>query len=534
MASRIAEAGVLGARGNSGMMLSHYFLGFAEGLEGRDRAGPEDLATAMRRASNSLYQAVDQPIEGTILTVVREATEEVERFSLIVHGLEELARRWLGAARDSLKRTPDLLSVLREANVVDAGAKGFVCFVEGMVGLIDGDTTRPKQVPGAALEMRDVAAEVAFPEDGGRAFRFCSEFIVRGDPPEQRAMQEAVRELGGSLIVTRAHSVAKIHIHTDQPAEVERALAALGCSVECVKAEDMRAQHETRRRLAKRKLAVVTDSTCDLPPELIIEHDITVVPLTAIFGERSFLDQVDITHEEFLERLLDPDHPQPTTSQPSPAQLIEGYRRAAEHAGDVLGIFVGGALSGTLGQAQAAASRFEGAVVRVFDSRAASLGLGFQVLRAAELAEEGCGIEEIVGELERLRPRSGLFITVDTLTHLQRSGRVGKAKAFLGGLLDLKPVLSLDEEGFLVPAGHVRGSEALVPKVIELVRQSLPAEPGRLRMAVAHVGCEGMAEELAGIVGREFDADEVLVRPAANVIAAHLGPGAWGVFYQAQ
>ncbi len=536
VASRLADAGVLAARGNSGMMMSHFFLGFAEGLNGQDRATPRDLAGAMRRASDSLYQAVEQPVEGTILTVVRESVEEVERLSPTADDLGALVRQMLAAARRSLERTPELLPILRDAHVVDAGALGFVRFLEGIVALTNGESLPAVEVVAAGLNLPDAVAAARYPEGEDGSFRYCTEFIVHGSPPpERRALTEAITALGNSLIVIRGHSVAKVHIHTDEPARVEQALSDFGAPVDRVKIEDMRAQHRQRQRAARAaRVALVTDSTCDLPADKVIEHDITVVPMTIMFGDETLLDQVDISHEEFIERLKDPAEPRPTTSQPSPAQFDRSFARAAEHADHVLGIFVAGSLSGTLGQAQAAASRVRQVSVRAEDSRSASLGLGFQVLRAAELAREGYGVDEITAELERIRASSGLLLTVDTLKYLEQSGRIGKAKAFLGGLLDLKPVLSVDADGVLIPVDRVRGRASLQKRVIDLLRGMVPAGRSRLRMGVAHAGCREVADELARVLEREFRPDEMLVSPAASVIATHLGPGAWGVFYQAE
>ncbi len=531
VASRLAETGVLSARGNSGMMMSHFFLGFADGLRGRKRAGPEDLALAMRSASDSLYQAVDRPIEGTILTVVRESTEEIERCAGQALDLRSLARRALAVAQASLERTPSLLSVLREADVVDAGAKGFVRFLEGVVGLVEGKALATE----SGLDVRDAAALADYPEDSGRAFRYCAEYIVRGAPvPEQRALAGAVKELGDSLIVTRASTLAKIHIHTDDPGRVEGALKSVGGTVECVKIEDMQAQHQTRRRARTRQVAVVTDSTCDLPSEVVIKRNITVVPLTVAFGDEVLLDQDDIGYEEFLQRLTDPSQPQPTTSQPSPGDLLQAFSRAAESADEVLGVFVGSGLSGTLGQAQAAAARLNGARVTVLDSRSGSLGLGFQALAAAELADQGLGLDAIVKQLRRIQERSGLLLTVDTLEYLKRSGRVGKARAFLGGLFDLKPILSLDRQGVVIPVDKVRGREALVERVLHILEQRVPKERERLRMGVAHVDCVEVANRLAEAFERIFQPDEMMVRPAASVLATHTGPGAWAVFYHVE
>lgn len=527
----MAESGVLSARGNSGMMISHFFLGFAEGLCGRKRAGPEDLALAMRSGSDSLYQAVERPVEGTILTVVRESTEEVERVAEQAADLGSLARQALSVAQASLKRTPTLLSALREANVVDAGAKGFVRFLEGVVGVVEGKAPAIE----SAVDIRDAAALTELPRESDRSFRYCAEYLVRGTPlPEQRVLADAVKGLGDSLIVTRASALAKIHIHTDEPERVEEALRNVAGAVECVKAEDMQAQHRSLRRARKRQVAVVTDSTCDLPSDVVIERNITVVPLTVMFGDETFLDQDDMGYEEFLTRLKDPEQPPPTTSQPAPADLLRAFDQAGETADAVLGVFVGSGLSGTLGQAQAAAARLNSARVSVVDSRSGSLGLGFQVLRATELADEGLGLDAIAGELRRVQERSGLLLTVDTLKYLRRSGRVGKARAFLGSLFDLKPILGLDRDGVVIPVDKVRGRQALVERVLRILAGKVVRDRRRLRMGVAHVDCPAVADELAAALQREFRPDELMIRPAACVLAAHTGPGAWAVFYQVE
>lgn len=535
VAHRLAEAGVEGARGNSGMMLSHFFLGFAQALGERGRAQSQDLGPALQDAVGSLYRAVEEPVEGTLLTVVREATDEVQEVCRNAGDLKQVAACMLESARASLARTPELLPQLRDAHVVDAGAKGFVRFLEGVVGLIEGAVPGDTRFLVDEIDMTEAAGASRFARGDGQGLRYCAEYLIRAEPPPPQAeMAAAVRKMGDSLIVTRASRLAKIHIHTDRPEDVERALSELGSRVERVKVEDMRAQHRARQERLRRTTAIVTDSTCDLPPELLIEHDITVVPLTVSFGERSYRDQVEITHEEFLSRLTDPEQPDPTTSQPTPADLERAYHRAAELADEVLGLFVAGALSGTLGQAQAVASRYSEADVRADDSRTASLALGFQVLHAAELAAAGRDRQEIIAELDALRPNSGLLVTLDTLDYLRRSGRVGRAKAYLAGVFDLKPIVGLDQDGVLIPIDRVRGREALMERVVELLRERIPTRRCRLRLGVIHVACPDLAETLSARLEEEFGPDQMLVRPGTGVLAAHTGPGAWAVAYQVE
>lgn len=533
VAGRLAEAGVMSARGNSGMMLSHFFLGFAQGLGPRTRARSVDLAAALQHAAASLYGAVEDPVEGTLLTVVREAAEAVHGAGYQLNDLTGFTHRLLEAASASLARTPELLPRLKEANVVDAGAKGFVRFLEGVVKLIDGPTEA--EAAGLAEWIEEAPSREARPtiEVERSSLRYCTALLLRGTPlPERERIAAVVREMGDSLIVTRSMSLAKVHIHTDAPERVERALAGLGLEVERAKVQDMHEQQ--RRRAVRQRVAVVTDTTCDLPPELLIEHDIHVVPLTVIFGDQTFRDQIDLSHEEFARRLVDPDQPRPTTSQPAPADFQRIYRQAAGHADEVLGIFVSGRLSGTWGQGNGVASRFGEARVRAYDSRTSTLGLGFLTLRAAELAGAGRTLEEIVAELDRLRQRSGLLITLDTLDYLRRSGRVGRAKAYLAGVLNLKPIVSLDREGVLAPVERVRGEESLAVRVEELLAERIPRERRRLRLGVIHVLAPEVARGLAERLEERFRPDELLVRPGTGVLAAHTGPGAWAVAYQAE
>ncbi len=533
VAHGIAEAGVVSARGNSGMMFAHFFLGFADGLEGLASATATELAPALRRAADSLYQAVERPVEGTILTVVREFSEEAERIADRVSDLRDFGKRLPIAARLSLERTPDLLPVLKEAHVVDAGAKGFVRFLEGGVAALeDGRAPEAQRQLFSAEHVPNAVAVAEFPDETDRAYRFCTELLVRGEPlPEKSAMAAAVSPLGGSLIITRADTVAKLHIHTNEPESVTTVLEGMGGSVELIKAEDMRAQHRKFHASASR-IRVVTDTTCDLPSETIIEHDITIVPLTVLFGDQAFLDQIDISHEEFQALLVDPEQPHPTTSQPAPGDFEAAFKRAAEDADELVAVFVSGARSGTLRQGEGAARSFSGARVHVFDSRTASLGLGFQVLKAAELASQGKRVEEILDGLERARDRSGVLLTVDTLDYLRRSGRVSRGKALLAGFFDLKPILTVDTDGAVSALDRVRGRAALLPRVVELLKSRIPRERERLQIGVVHVLAPEVARSVGASLESEFAPDEIWVRPATSVLAAHTGPGAWAVIYQ--
>jgi DAK2 domain fusion protein YloV len=244
VAREAAQAAVLGARGNCGMMLSHFLLGFERGLADRARVGARDFVAALRAGVDQLYQAIERPVEGTILTVIRETAEEGEQAS--ERDFEPLLERLVARARDSLARTPDHLPVLRAAGVVDAGAKGFVSLLEGALLLVHGDPI----VAAPAAPAGDAPAAHAALSAATERYRFCTEAMVKGTGlPAQEEVRARLRDQGDSLIVIRAGDLLKVHVHTDQPDAVFDWLRTVGELV-THKAEDMRVQHAAVERAA--------------------------------------------------------------------------------------------------------------------------------------------------------------------------------------------------------------------------------------------------------------------------------------------
>ena len=299
-------------------------------------------------------------------------------------------------------------------------------------------------------------------------------------------------------------------------------------SLESTKADDMRAQHQALQ--ARRPIAFVSDTACDLPDELVLQYDIGLVPLQLIVAERSYRDRLELTAAEFFRRLragLDA-----STSQPAPQAFTDAYRDAARGADRVIAVIVSSALSGTHGNADAAARRFDTGRVTVVDSRSASLGEGLLVIRGVELAAAGWQADAIVRELERVRSHSGGLFTVDNFERLVRSGRLGRGRAWLGTKLNLKPVMALTMEGRIEPVGRVRGRDAARRRILELLDHALTPRPRTLRLGVAHGDIPEFAEALRVELVARYRPMQCLVTPITPVIAAHAGIGAWGVFYQ--
>lgn len=527
-ARTMARAAVLGARGNSGMMLAHFLLGVSDALGDRQSATVHDIARAMRLGADRLYSALDEPREGTILTVAREVASAAERAAGTSPDIASFVNQMHQDGEVALADTPRLLASLREAGVVDAGGKGFVRMLEGMVRFIKGDPILPVG-PLAEVSADAPAAMVEVAEE--RDYQFCTEAVVRAESlPPTNEVRTLLHDFGGSVVVVSTGDILKLHVHTDTPEAVFAAAGQWG-EVTFTKADDMRAQHRQLKHLERRPVAIVTDSSNDLPDAVLDRHRIAMVPLQVVFGDQVFRDRVTLRPEEFYVRLRAAKQ-LPTTSQPTPGEFLKAFRSGLDEAESVISILVSAALSGTFQAASAAARAANLTGVHFVDSGSASLGVGLLALRAAELAESGWPAADIARELARIRQQSGVFLTVDQYDNLLRSGRVSRGRAWLAGMLDVKPILTLDQDGKIIPIDRVRGREALIRQVLSLVDQRLTPRPKVVRFGVAHAEAPEVAERVRAALVAAYRPRDCFVSLATGVLGTHVGPGAWAVFYQ--
>jgi DegV family protein with EDD domain len=270
-------------------------------------------------------------------------------------------------------------------------------------------------------------------------------------------------------------------------------------------------------------VAIVTDSTADLPPDLTRSRAITVVPLTLNFDGQSLLDGVDIRPDEFYRRLGSVTA-HPTTSQPSPGQFAEVYRSLLVDHEAVVSIHISQKLSGTYESARQAAGMTDPKRVRVIDSELVSMSLGLITLAASSLASSGAGAEAIEAQVLAMRPNIQTYFSVATLEFLRRGGRIGRASALLGSVLQVKPVLCI-RDGLVTPLERVRTFDRALNRVVELTRA---VDRGHgVCVIVGHADAQADAERL----GRELDpiAETLLIQPLGPVVGAHAGPGVVGV-----
>lgn len=527
VARRAADEALLGARGNSGAIVAQALEGFAEAVRGDARLPAAAFGRVARAAAGAARGAMAHPKEGTLLSVIDAWADEAERAAAEGVGWAAAFLAARTAARAALARTPEQLAVLRKAGVVDAGAQGFVDLLEGVASgyAVRGVAAPP--VPADRVEARIREAKETL------LFRWCTEVLLSGAGIDREALRRAASPLGDSLAVVGSATRVRLHVHVNRPDDVFEVARRFG-RVEETKTEDMRAQRDAAgggRTRAAGRVAVVTDTACDLPDVFLEREEIALVPLRLLVGEETFLDRVTITPAEFHRRLRE-EGITARTSQPPPADFREVYGALAGHGSPVVAIHVSGALSGTTSAARLAAASLDGqagfAPVEVVDSRAVSVAQGLVVRAAAQAAARGESLAEVVRAAEDAAARVRFLAAVPSLDSLVRGGRVTAGQRRLANLLGVVPLLTLDAAGRARAGGAARG----FPRAcVRLVEKSLKAAAGVSSpvFAVAHADAAELAERIAReLLARRPGAEEYVVE-VTPVLAAHAGPGAVAV-----
>ena len=275
-------------------------------------------------------------------------------------------------------------------------------------------------------------------------------------------------------------------------------------------------------------IKIATDSTHDLPPEIMQQHDIAVVPINILFGADGYLDGITIDRAAFYQK-IDELGVLPKTSQPSAGQFVEVYNRlAGEGATDIISLHVGAKLSGTVQSAEMAKDMVAGRVrVHPFDSSGGSAGLGFLILEALRMIEAGKTVADILARLEAIRPRINILLTVRDLRYAQMSGRIGRIQASVASLLNIKPIIVL-KDGLLSVGGKARTQRKAIDQIVQIMVERL-GTLAPVNLAAIHAEAPEAAHALLDRAKSLLDCRESFVSDLAACLAVHFGPGTVGL-----
>jgi DegV family protein with EDD domain len=516
-AARVAADGALdGARGNSGAIFAQFLHGLASSMERLRHVDGPQFAAAAVSGTESAYSALQDPREGTILSVLRAWSHELSRRAHDEE-LPELLHSGLVAAREALAATPRQLEVLARSHVVDAGGQGFVYFLEGLIDSLTGNEPAwvPIEAPPRGLPpFSDEHDEI------DERFRFCTEALLtprEGVALDRDQVMVRVTELGESLVVAGGDTRLRVHIHTNEPQRFMATVAELG-HIERTKIDDMVIQQLACRTTA---LGLVTDSTTDLPEDEAIELGMMAVPLTLTLGDQEYLDGVDITLDGFIQRILAGDGV-PRSSQPAVSDFAQTYRRLLECREGVVSVHIAASLSGTVQAAKAAAREVDPERIRVIDSCSVSIGAGLLVEAVGEAISSGLDIDEVERFAERAKREIKVFGAVASLDFAVRGGRVSPRLAKSMDRLHLAPIIMLDETGKATRAGAALGFDRALNTIVKRVVRYAGDAPARAM--VVHSGDEAGAEFVAARLADHLGGEVPVVRAGA-VLTTHVGLG---------
>jgi len=524
-ADRIAEATILNARGNSGIIFAQFFYGLSNETGDYKSVTMKQFADSIERSVKYIYDAVANPVEGTMLTVIREWADYIHESCNSFHDFNNLLLSSLEILKKSLLETKTKLKVLAKNNVVDAGAKGFVLFVEGIIEFIHSrnvkELVRSKTESVSFPKIEEVISEKV-------DFRYCTEALIKDSILDNKSLISTLEKYGDSVVVAGSDKIRRVHLHTNNPAELFDNLRGTG-TITFQKADDMIRQSEVVFN-RKWKIALVTDSTCDLSDEMIDNYQINMLPININFGENHYLDKITIQPEQFYSLLKETPY-YPKSSQINEKAFINLYSHLASHYDSVIAIHLSDKFSGTfnssLKAAQTVSEEF-GKPVSVLNSKSISGALGLIVLRTAQAIEAGYSHDQVVTMAKKWIRDTRIYVSVRTLKYMVRGGRVSAFRGLIARALNINPIVSVDETGKAIVFDKAFNQKANMEKVMKNIR-SLIQGKGIWNYIIMHANNENAARWYSNKMEELTLKKPASVVNISPVIGSHAGIGAASV-----
>lgn len=518
----ITDAVSLNARGNSGAILAQFIIGFSESCPDQELSD-RDFIDGLKIAVAKVYAALSHPVEGTIITVMRLWVAEIDALYQKGNDLKTSIDLAFNKAQEVLRDTPNLLKVLKDHHVVDSGAKGFVHFVEGfMQGLWNTllKVVNQEEVDFDESHLLDADEEIHY--------RYCTEALLEHPSKDTKDLKVKLDALGDSLLIVTSQSRTKIHIHTNHPDEVMEVMRSYGDIIQ-QKAEDMRIQHADFK--PEYPIALLTDSIADLPKSILLDGSVHILPLTIMVGRNAFIDRLTLSAQRLYSQVSDyPEYP--SSSQPNEKVVSEIYRSLLRNYEQVLVVSVSSKMSGTHDVLAKTAKAFGNKVV-VVDSRRNSAAQGLLVLSARKFIEQGYPLETIVGKLEALRLNTQIFVSVDTLKYMVKMGRVSPVVGKVAKLVNLKPVVSIDDEGKGITIGSAFNKHMTEKRMLKEIDAMIKGKQ-LIQYAIVHGNDKDRAEYFADHLTKKFKQKPEFIEEISTIVAMSAGPKTFAIALQVE
>ena len=525
----VAEAALTGARGNSGIIFAQYFRGLSETIAAAEQISIHDYANASKSAAQYAYEAVENPVEGTMLTLMREWGRILSEESINNTSILDVFNRSYHTLEIALDKTKEQLSVLKKANVVDSGAKGFTYFIEGALHYLKNgeDCDLKKLIDDNKEDIVELAQVISHLDTEDN--RYCTECLLESNDIDYETIKIKLKQLGNSIVVAGSRSKCRVHIHTNEPAVVFDFLSRHGTMI-YQKVDDMYNQEAIINR-RKYNIALVTDSIADLPQTLIDEHQIQIVHLDILYKGINYFDKLTIQPSRLLEMVSNEDE-LPTSSQPNPMQIDNLLDYLSTYYNSIIIITVSKELSGTYNSFYNSAKNYKNRNINisVINSKQNSGAQGLLVKKCAEYIKAGLPHNEIVKKIEATIESSKILVQVKNLDNMIKSGRLSMRAGNIAKKIGMKPIITLDTEGkgnLESIAFSMAGSNKKIINHMKRILRSFRIE----QYNIVHVNNEAGAKELASLMTHIIGHEPDYIMETSSIIAVSAGEGAVAISY---
>jgi len=524
----IANAAILGARGNSGIIFAGYLLGLSEAIVSDVTISLEEFAHASKKAVKYAYDAIEVPVDGTIITVMEEwgnaLVDKCSKYQDIVEVFDYSIER----VNKALENTKNQLNVLKKANVVDSGAKAFTSFVFSIYDYFKhGEievTYKKEDYQEVNNEINSIHSHLAVGEN-----RYCTECLIDNFELDRNILKTEISNFGDSLVVVGNSRKCRIHIHTKDPELFFEYINNIG-KVVYQKVEDMKKQADIVNN-RKNKIAIVTDSIADLPKQYFDDEQIHLINLEIINEDRIYLDKLTISPKKMLEQIKFENN-LPTSSQPNSKKIENLFDYLSSYYESVIVLTVSKELSGTYNSFMKAANNYQSDnfKISVINTKQNSGAQGLIVKSCNELISQGFSHNEIVNKINEIIEKSKILVQVKTIDNMIKSGRLSINSGKIAKFVNLKPIVTLDKDGKggldSIAFSEKRSMNQLLKHIKKITK-----EKGIRRYSVVHVNnydaALALSKDLKKIIG--FDVD--YITETSTIVALGAGEGAIAVSY---
>jgi len=516
----ISNSALIGSRGNSGIIFAQFVNGLQKANGHSEKISLAEFSRLVEESIVHTYSSLSNPVEGTMITIMKEWSNILKKLIKEEGTLLDKFTKSFNHINGLLENTKKMLDVLRENDVVDSGALGFVLFVKGIVSYYNND-----DIDVIAYDNIDIFDHHKF--EGEITHRFCTEGLVKAKNLDESKLRKQLEKHGDSLIIAEGKSRFRVHIHTNKPQKVFESLKSFG-EIESQKVDDMKLDMSLKNSSKKRVL--VTDSIADINQELLDDNNVIVIPINISVDAIPYLDKLSITNE-MLFKDLDEYKEYPKTATPSIKYINDLFSRLLLQFDEILIVTVSAYLSATYSVIMGEASKLtkKGKKIYVVDSYNNSATEGLLVESAINMMNQDMKTTDIVKELEIQREKTEILVCLETFKYATMSGRLPKVIGKIGMFFGIRPIMSL-KKGKGAAFGMALSQKSITKKIKKFIQKDLD-KTGIKEYSIVHCLNENLAQqykkEFTELIGKAPS----YITEISSATAIHSGVGSVAIGY---